>query len=140
MVSSLVFLYNESVRDYRTIVGEYGDYAIVYKGLKDSIEEHNKTGELVTDVHQVEFLFYTMKRMNALKHNILIYKTLIERYLVKKSLEEILKMLPVSKELDRLKKWAAERPEREKKEEEKRKTKEKKKSDAKRVSSNGELL
>lgn len=105
-VSSLVFLYNESIRDYKTIVGKNGDYAVVYRILKDTLEAHVENGGIQTDVHQVDFLFNTMKRMNFLKHNILIYKTLIDRYLVKSRLKQVMNSFPVTKELERLKIWA----------------------------------
>ena len=126
VVSSLVFLYNESIRDYQSIVGEKGDFSIVYEGLKTTLDSHNETGRIETDVHQIDFLFNTLRRMNMIKHNILIYKTLIDRYLVTDRLKKVMEVLPVTKELERLKSWAAERPEKEKKEREKRKKKERK--------------
>ena len=45
-------------------------------------------------------------RLNQIKHDILVYHTLIDRYLVRNRLDRMLKIFPVKEELTRLKSWA----------------------------------
>ena len=108
IVTGLVFRYNESLDDYHAAVKKFeSDNFKVQRALQNSIRYHNDGNGINFEPELIGIALATLLRINRIRHDLLIYKNLIDRYRVTPLIDELLDKLPINKELDALKEWAA---------------------------------
>ena len=109
IVSNLVFRYNESLDDYHDAEKKLeSDNFKVQRALQNSIRYHNQNNGIDFEPELIGIALATLLRINRIRHDLLIYKNLIDRYCVYPQLERLKQKLPVVKELEFLRDWATE--------------------------------